>query len=288
MESMTGYASLERTTDQFSYAISLKTLNSKYVEVYVNVPKVLKDHENEFAQLLKKHFARGKIELSIEFFDWVDSRPSSIDSRQLGNYFRELQKINHTLKADIPVTYDVLLTLDGVMRRKKTTVSEQSLRDIRRSLDAVVKKTMAMRLKEGAATAKNVLASVSVIVDTLKKIRLLAKDVSRAQFERLRKSISDLTGGAADTNRLYAEVAILSDKLDINEEISRLDDHIAKFRQTVKSGGQVGRTLDFLSQEMFREINTIASKANSSTVSHHAVEVKNHIDKIREQCRNIV
>ena len=104
----------------------------------------------------------------------------------------------------------------------------------------------------------------------------------------MKKKITALVGAKVDDVRLYTEISILADKLDINEEIVRLVDHIKKFKEVIKNKEQVGRKLDFLAQEMFREINTISSKSNSSEISHIVVDLKNYIDRIREQCRNIV
>ena len=106
--------------------------------------------------------------------------------------------------------------------------------------------------------------------------------------ETLKKRIEALAGAKVDDVRLYTEIAILSDKLDINEEIIRFKDHIQKFNALMKSGDQIGKKLDFIAQEMFREVNTIGSKSNNSEIAHLVVDIKNHIEMIREHCRNVV
>ena len=104
----------------------------------------------------------------------------------------------------------------------------------------------------------------------------------------MKSRLKSITDGSIDNSRLYTEIALIADKLDINEEIVRMNDHLEKLKVVMKEQEQMGRKLDFLSQELFREINTIAAKSNNSEIAHMVVDIKNHIDKIREHCRNIV
>jgi uncharacterized protein (TIGR00255 family) len=145
-----------------------------------------------------------------------------------------------------------------------------------------------MRLKETISIEKDILNSIKFIFNNAVFIKKISAKSVQTKQENLKKRINMLAGYNMESDRLYTEIAILADKLDINEELVRLNDHIDKFKDTIKTKGQIGKILDFLSQEMFREINTISSKSNSSEIAHASVEIKNHIDKIREHCRNIV
>jgi len=288
MESMTGYAFLEKNSEQFSYSIEIKSLNAKYLEVYVNLPKILRHEENEYIQIVKKNFKRGKIELSIDIFDWNNTKPVSLNLELMKKYYYELESLHKTLKIKEPLKFEALLTLEGITQRERTSLSDKSKKEIMNVLDTVISKTIDMRKKEGVSIKKDITASLTLINKDAVKIKNLSKKVLEDKKDNLKIKLKSLTDGNIDNNRLYGEIALLADKLDINEEIVRLNDHLEKFKIMLKEKEQQGRKFDFLAQELFREINTIASKSNNSEISQVAVEIKNHIDKIREHCRNIV
>ncbi len=285
---MTGYAFLEKSTEQFSYSVEIKSLNSKYLEVYVNLPKLLKNEENEFIGILKKHFSRGKVELNIDIFDWNSTKPVSLNIELMKKYYHELEKLHKTLKIKDPLKFESLLMLEGITQRERTSLTDKSKKEIVKTIETVIGKTIDMRKKEGVSVKKDITSSLASISRDAVKIKNLAKTAVADKKENLKTRLMNLTDGNIDNNRLYGEIALLADKLDINEELVRLDDHLEKFRIMLKEKEQQGRKFDFLAQELFREINTIASKSNNSAISQIAVDIKNYIDKIREQCRNIV
>ncbi|PKL19410.1 MAG: YicC family protein [Spirochaetae bacterium HGW-Spirochaetae-5] len=288
MESMTGYAFLEKSTDQFSYSIEIKSLNAKYLEVYVNLPKILRNEENEYIQIIKKRFSRGKIELSIDIFDWNSTKPVSLNTDLIKKYYRELEAVHKSLKIKEPLKFESILMLEGITQRERTNLSDKSKKEMLSAIDVVISKAIDMRKKEGISIRKDIVASLAQIGKDAGKIKTLSKKVLEDKKENLKNRLKGITDNNIDNNRLYGEIALLADKLDINEELVRLNDHLEKFKIMLKEKDQQGRKFDFLSQELFREINTIASKSNNSDISQIAVDIKNHIDKIREHCRNIV
>jgi uncharacterized protein (TIGR00255 family) len=288
MESMTGYAFLEKSTDQFSYSAEIKSLNSRYLEIYVNVPRIIKNEENELHGLLKQRFTRGKIELNIEIFDWNVSKPIAINANMIKKYYRELRQVHKECGATEPFRFESVLSLEGISQRERSMISRTSRADIYGTIGKVIDKTIDMRRKEGVAIRKDLTTLVSGISRHLGSIKSLAKNGSRDKKEALKGRIESLAGAKVDDLRLFTEIAILADKLDINEEIIRFRDHIQKFGTLMKSGDQLGKKLDFIAQEMFREVNTIGSKSNSSEIAHLVVDIKNHIEMIREHCRNVV
>jgi len=288
MESMTGYAFIEQSTDQFTFSIEVKTLNSKYLEVYTNIPKILKYEDDTINTILKKSFERGKVEFNIDIYDWVESRPVHINKQILLKYYREVQKALSGLKIAANFSVDALLQLDGVVHKERSILSKKSKNDIYNALQKSINATIKMRKKEGKSVKRDLETSLKIIEHACMDISKQAHAVAEYQFSRLKKSIESLLHSKIDENRLYTEIAMLADKQDINEELSRMNDHIEKFKEIMAGEGQLGRQLDFLAQEMFREVNTIGSKSNNTVIAHKVVEVKNHIDKIREQCRNIV
>ena len=288
MESMTGYARAEGSTPQFSYSIEIKSLNNKYLETYVNLPRSLSSEELYFVELLKKHFVRGKVELGVELFGWSAARGSSIDNELLKRYCDELSAFRKKNRIEEGFSLDAVLSLDGVVQKGRSSISPQSLSALKKAVENAAKTAIAMRKAEGKALETDLLGCVQTIADHLEKVKLKSKFAPAERVELLKARLSKISGVMADDNRLYAEVALLADRIDINEEITRLEDHIRKFRSTAKEKGQIGKKLDFIAQEMFREANTIASKTTDSDVSHLSVEIKNNIEKIREQCRNVV
>ncbi|HNU90557.1 MAG TPA: YicC family protein [Spirochaetota bacterium] len=287
MESMTGYAVVEKSTEQFSFSVEIKSVNSKYIETYINLPRMMKDHEYEIELMLKKRYSRGKIELSIDIHDWLESRPFMINRELLRKYYREVGALVRELGASERFSIDALLPLEGVVQKERSTLSEKSRADIFAGIEQAMDRHIRMRLREGAATGKDLLKSLASIARALSKIEKLSRGVSRAMYEKLRAALEQIMKERPEDTRLYTEAAILADRQDINEEVQRLRDHIEKFKHLASADGQTGKQLDFLAQEMFREINTISSKSASSQIAHLVVEIKNSIDKIREQCRNI-
>jgi len=285
---MTGYAFLEKSTEQFSYSVELKSLNSRYLEIYVNVPKIIKNEENDLHNLLKQRFGRGKLELNIDIFDWVVSKPIAINSDMIKKYYRELRHVHRELGIAEPLRFESVLKLDGISQRDRSAISRTSRGDIYATIGRVVDRALDMRRKEGAAIRKDLAKLVSEIAGHIGAIKNATKNSVKDKKETLRKRIENVAGAKVDDVRLCTEIAILADKLDINEEIIRLKDHIQKFKAMMKAGGQVGKKLDFLAQEMFREVNTIGSKSNNAEIAHMVVDMKNHIEMIREHCRNVV
>jgi uncharacterized protein (TIGR00255 family) len=285
---MTGYAFLEKSTEQFSYSVELKSLNSRYLEIYVNVPKIIKNEENELHNLLKQRFGRGKLELNIDIFDWVVSKPIAINSDLIKKYYRELRHVHRELGIAEPLRFESVLKLDGISQRDRSAISRTSRSDIYATIVKVIDRALDMRRKEGASIRKDLAKLVSEIAGHIGAIKSAARNSVNDKKEMLRKRIENVAGAKVDDVRLYTEIAILADKLDINEEIIRLKDHIQKFNAMMKAGDQVGKKLDFLAQEMFREVNTIGSKSNNAEIAHMVVDMKNHIEMIREHCRNVV
>lgn len=291
MESMTGYGYIEKNTPQFSFSIEIKSLNSKSLDIYTNLPKLLSKDENSIIQILKSKFNRGKIVLTIEIFDWIEDKAVSINKDVLKKYYSELKKIEKELKIENYFSGDILFTFDNLINSARKMVSKQSREIINNTLNGIIDSALKMRLKEGIVIKKDILNSLNEISANLSKIKAKYKNISKILFNKLKNNIELIAGkNISEINevRLYTEVAILADKIDINEEIIRLNDHISKFKTFMNENGQLGKKFDFLAQEMFREANTIASKANNSDISYMIVNVKNHIDKIREHARNVI
>lgn len=284
MESMTGYASHEGATEQFSYVMEIRSVNSKYNEFYINLPRTLRSEESDIQSLLSRDIRRGKVEMSLEITEWKDRRKIMIDHALFGDYVTMLSSIEK--ESGRRFTLDAVLAVDGMVRTSRSTVTERTRKELQAGVVKLVGKLRTMREREGRALQKDILASVTAIARDAAKVRKLAKGMYERNFRKFSERIAALAGAETDHGRILTEAAVLADKFDINEELVRLDDHVAKFRETV-SEQTPGKKLDFLAQEMFREINTIGSKSADSQIAHLVVGLKNNVDRIREQCRNI-
>lgn len=287
MESMTGYAYIEKNIKQCTFSAELKSLNSKYFEIFTSVPKSLKKFENNLIQILKNKFDRGKIVLTIETYDWTDDTSFLINKEILKKYYSNLKNIEKELKIDNYFSKNITFSFDNIYKTKKTQLSKQSVIEILSSINKVIDEAIKMRIKEGNVIKTDIHNSLKIVSQNLISIKRNYKDISKTLFNKLKNNIAAITGTTVNDTRLYTEIAILSDKLDINEEVVRLNDHIKKLKTLLNEKSQIGKKVDFLAQEMFREANTISSKANNSDISHMVVNIKNHIDKIREHSRNI-
>jgi len=285
---MTGYSFVEDKTDQFSFTVEIRTLNTKYNECFTNVPRFMRAEESEIQSILKKNFVRGKVELNLEVFDWVLNREVTFNRAMAEACYRELKILETTLQPERPFSPDVIFQFDGVVNRTRTVLSAQSKKKIYDGLLTAIDKVNIMRAKEGNALKKDIIVSLKAIKAGTKQIRSLSKFDSKAAYDKLKDKISALSGLVPDDRRLYSEIAFYADKVDVNEELCRLSDHLDKIDLLFSEEDTVGKKLDFLAQELFREINTIGSKTASSQVSHLVVELKNHVDRIREQGRNLV
>jgi uncharacterized protein (TIGR00255 family) len=287
MESMTGYGTAEGSNNQFSFTVEVKSLNSKYLEVYVNTPRVLSSEETTIDRRMREIFSRGKVECNVEIVSWSEVRPMSINRDLLIAYYRELVEIHEELSVPVPLPLEPLLRLDGVTQREKTLLREDAIQSVISAVEKAGAKALAMRKKEGKALKKDIVSNVTLFQKHMKNITALSKKNSDVKRKQLSSRLETLSGGTIDDQRLFTEIAILADKLDINEELVRLGDHITKMKELFSDHESVGKKIDFMAQEFFREVNTIGSKSASSEVSHEVVEMKNIIDKIREQGRNI-
>lgn len=287
MESMTGYAYIESENELFSYSIEVKSLNSRYLETSVYLPRQLRSEEASIDSLLKSFFQRGKVEFNLEITRWNEEKPVSLNTGLIKKYYNELQKVRDSLGMKGELPFESVLLLDGLTQRSGIGLSPKIGKEILKSSRTAVDKNIDMRKKEGKAILKDIKDSLRHIKKGASAISTASAKSAKHKKEMLIKKISDIYP-EMDDSRMFSEIALMLDRLDVNEEIVRLGDHIKKFLEIAAENEHSGRRLDFLAQEMFREINTIGSKSNSSEISHIVVEMKNHIDRIREHCRNIV
>src|SRR5881296_746186 len=278
--SMTGYGRREAVWRGGSVVAELRSVNHRFCEVVIRLPRALSSLEDDFKRRIQRRCTRGRVELAVSLHGGKDSgRTISLD--------RSLAKQDHRLGG----TIDVAL-LAGF--RDIVSVSDQPVVDrrmtgiVRRLMTGALADLDAMRRREGAALARDAKSRMQVVRQAAASIATRTPLVVQEYFERMKARVEKLVGsGQADSGRLHQEIALYADRCDVTEELTRLESHLAQFTAALNSRGPVGKTLDFLLQEMGREVNTIGSKANDAEISTHVVQIKSELEKVREQVQNI-
>jgi len=288
--SMTGYGRREAVWRGGPVAVEVRSVNHRFCEVVVRLPRALSSLEEEVKRMIQRRCARGRIELTV-------SLPGGKDGGRTISLDRSLAKQYHRLLGDLKRDLRLGGTIDLALLagfRDIVSLSDQPVAD--RKLTAIVKRLVtgaladldAMRRREGAALAHDAKSRVQVVRQAVASIATRTPHVVQEYFERMKARVEKLVGaGQVDSGRLQQELALYADRCDVSEELTRLESHVAQFTAALNSRGPVGRTLDFLLQEMGREVNTIGSKAGDAEISTQIVQIKGELEKVREQVQNI-
>ena len=292
MKSMTGYGRGECTAKGTQIVVELNTVNRKQAEVTLGVPAELESMESELRDMVLTSVSRGRVNGRVTLLRSGANRAASsaINEIQAKAYRRELAKLAKSLKMPDDLSLDTLLRLPGVMEPAESVLDGKAYRaPAKRALGQALETLQAMRGKEGGNLKRDLAKRLGELKRVAKRVAKRApavlKQHRRRLIERLRKV--GIETPAADDERLLREMVYYTDRMDITEELTRLDSHFGQLEQCLRATQPVGRKLDFLAQEMFREINTIGSKANDGVISGEVVTLKTELEKIREQVQNV-
>ena len=291
---MTGFGEASSQEQGVYYFLELRSLNSKYFKALIRLPDEFQGLEAEMDTELRHRLTRGSVFLTARCTDVSGEAAYDINEKALERYINQLQRTPQIASGQVGIDIGPLLSLPGVLQ---PPANEEQRHDQARAaflklLDSACAKLIAMREREGVALLKDLLSNRDVIAERLRLIRERAPNTV-AEFERrLRSRIDAMLSDAGlpvEPADIIREVAISAERSDIHEEISRLSGHIDQFADLLsrKDAQPVGRTLDFLTQEMLREANTIASKCNDAEIARATVEIKGAIDRIKEQVQNV-
>jgi uncharacterized protein (TIGR00255 family) len=290
IRSMTGYGRREAAWKGGSVSAEIRAVNHRFCEVQVRLPRHLTALEEGIKKLVQSGCARGHIDVIVTVSGHVEGkRTASLDRALATQYYSLLRQLQRELRVTGTVDLALLVGLRDVI-----VVTEEAKPD--RAVPSLVKRTVkgaladldAMRRREGNALAKDLKERLAIIAGERAKVAVRAPHVVEDAMERMRQRVAKLlAGGVPDQARLSQELAHFADRCDVSEELARLDSHLTQFDTLLGSREPVGRTMDFLLQEMGREINTIGSKANDAAITGHVITVKGELEKIREQIQNI-
>ncbi|MEZ4684661.1 MAG: YicC/YloC family endoribonuclease [Bacteroidia bacterium] len=288
--SMTGYGSGSASSANYNITVELKSLNNRYLELGLKLSRVYLKYEHQLRSLLSKELERGKVTffMTVEVLN-PEKRALNINRVLASAYLEELREVQQEL--DLPGELDLpyLLTLPEVIPTENADPDPEEWELIRAATRVAIRELTASRAQEGEALKRDLLERSQAIREGLEKVVTLAPLRLQRVRERVLSSIEDIRSRTEyDPNRFEQELVYYIEKLDINEEIVRLSQHLEYFEQEVKSPESTGKKLNFISQEMGREINTIGSKANDAEIQRSVVGMKDELDKIKEQVLNIV
>jgi uncharacterized protein (TIGR00255 family) len=290
LQSMTGYGRATGTLSTISIAVELKAVNSKSIEINPRTPSIYNEKEHELRKKITTRLERGTITLTIQRQD-TGNTATAINLEALGNYMNTLAPLAQEYQQDQSQLMVQLLRLPDVMQSSNSSVSEEEFQLLNQLLDQAIDQLINFRKQEGASLAKDLNNSVSTIASKLEEIAILAPKRNEKIREQLLKKASEwIEAAKLDSNRFEQELIYYMERLDINEEIVRLRNHIQYFRQQLIDTNSLtkGKTLNFISQEMGREINTIGSKSNDADMQKLVVKMKDELEKIKEQTMNAV
>lgn len=277
---MTGFGFAEKEWCR----VEVRSVNHKFLDVQFRAPATFYQLEIPFRTMLKKHFSRGKFDITLTVSEHA-ATDLSINTAVVGRIceaFRELQK-DLDIKGEIDIN-----TLVGLHDMFIETNRKYDLDEVAGLFVAAMESLLDMRTREGAALSAEIIRMVDSLELMNNRISsLCAGVISGAQLKFTERLKTLMEGIEADPGRILQEASFMAARLDISEEIARIGSHVAQFRQTLSGGGAVGRKLDFILQELNREVNTIASKSGDFGLSSLSVDMKTEIEKIREQVQNI-
>jgi len=290
MNSMTGYGRGESSRGGVKFTVEVSTVNRKQAELSLYLPREFDSLESKVRDEINANISRGRIVAKVQFNATTSGKSQvRIDHLLAKQYAREYRTLAKELKLDGKISVDTVLRAPGVLQSSDESLDVESLwKPLRTAVRSALKELLAMRAKEGANLKKDLKKRISALQKAVKTVAKQApKTASRhreALMERLKQAGLELK---LDDERVLKEVALYADRIDITEELTRLESHFDQFADYAQSTSPVGRTLDFLSQEMNREVNTIGSKANDPQISRLVVLMKSELEKFREQVQNV-
>ncbi len=295
MRSMTGFGRATASAGATEATVEVRSVNGRFAEVAVRGPRVVGAFEPAIQAGVKEALGRGSVSVSVTIQRRGEDAPLVVDpvaARQYARLLHDLRDAAGLAPEDAPITLESLLRYPEVLvppTEDDDAVRTEAWSAVEPALAAALDALDAMRVQEGRALAEDLVSRVALIEASLVEIEARAPRRLDEARTRLRERLEELLGDERlNRDRLETEIALLADRLDVSEECVRLRSHLAQFAEALEAPEAVGRRLNFLSQELNREANTIGSKANDSEVARHAVRIKEELERIREQVQNVV
>ena len=290
IKSMTGFGRAEVSTESCKVTVEIKSVNHRYLDVNMKMPKKLNFFEASIRNLLKEYIQRGKVDLFITYEDLSENCVNITYHKEVAEeyvgYLRQMAadfSLENDLRVSSLARFPEVLTLDDV------EIDEEGVwKSLEKAIRSAAEGFVESRIKEGENLCRDLISKLDEMLEAVDFIEARSPQIIEEYKKRLTDKVQEMLQDAKiDEARLVTEVTIFADKVCVDEELVRLRSHIATTKNTLLEGGGIGRKLDFLAQEMNREANTILSKANDLEISNKGIELKTAIEKVREQIQNI-
>jgi uncharacterized protein (TIGR00255 family) len=287
MISMTGYAYREKSGQELSVSVEIKGFNNRYLEISVNLPPWLSMLEMKIREKISSDCGRGKVDIFVRVREHNAPVNISVNKNAAKAYYNAINEMAEELGIKEKPALSTILGMESVLEIEKNRDEERYWREIEPLLNEAVKIFCEEREREGKHTQDDILSHLGAIESSLKKVSSFAPVIEQTLKENIKARFAELLGNQIDENRILAETASQLLKYTISEEVSRLSSHLAEFRAETEKNPRPGKKLDFLCQEINREVNTIGSKSAIIEVTNEVVKMKETLENIREQLRNI-
>lgn len=290
IKSMTGFGRYEIVEEERKITVEMKSVNHRYLDVTIKMPKKLNFFETAIRNELKNYIQRGKVDVFVTYEDFTESNICVKYNKELAaEYMKYLEQMQKDFSLDNDIRVSALSRYPEVLSMEEQTIDEEELWQL---LDRAVKGAaegfVESRIREGENLRNDLIAKLDGMLGHVDYITKRSPEIIEEYKQKLTDKVKELLSDAQiDESRLLMEVTIFADKVCLDEELVRLRSHIETTKDNLVQGGSIGRKLDFIAQEMNREANTILSKTNDLEVSNHAIELKTEIEKVREQIQNI-
>lgn len=291
IQSMTGFGKVTAELPSKKVTIEIKALNSKQLDLSTRIPSIYREKEMQIRSLLLQTLERGKVEFSI-YTEYIGKdSPTQINQEAVINYYQQLKDLSIILNIDIPTNWNqiqAVLRLPEVIKTEQVEADETEWEIVNNAIADAIKHLQEFRIQEGAMLQKLFQQKIANISTLLEEV----KNYENERIEKIKTRITDnlekIAGQDYDKNRFEQEMIYYIEKLDINEEKNRLDNHLKYFLSTMDSGHSQGKKLGFIAQEMGREINTLGSKSNHAEMQKIVVRMKDELEQIKEQVLNVL
>lgn len=290
IKSMTGFGRCEIQKDSRKFVVELKSVNHRYLDLNIRMPKKFNFFETAIRNLLKQYVNRGKIDIFITYENAKDGEGTlKYNSTLASEYMKAFKQIQEDFHLDQDVRVSTLARFPEVLSMEERSEDEEELwNGLKEALEGAFKQLVSTRVAEGERLKEDVLEKLSGMESFITYIEQRSPQIVSEYRAKLQEKVSELLQNTQiDEGRMAAEVVLYADKICTDEEVVRLRSHITHMRETFDEDDGIGRKLDFIAQEMNREANTILSKANDIEVSNYAIGLKTEIEKVREQIQNI-
>ena len=290
IKSMTGFGRCEIAEADRKITVEMKSVNHRYLDVTIKMPKKLNFFEAAIRTELKNYMQRGKVDLFITYEDFTESNVCVKYNKELAaEYMQYFDRMAEDFSLDNDIRVSTLARFPEILTMEEQTVDEEQLwKLLDKALKGAAENFVETRIREGENLRNDLIAKLEGMLAHVDFITERSPEIIEEYKEKLTKKVEELLSDKqVDESRLLMEVTIFADKVCVDEELVRLRSHITATRDALLAGGSIGRKLDFIAQEMNREENTILSKSSDLEISNRAIELKTEIEKVREQIQNI-